>query len=92
MYSRLGGVVDKIHRAVCFRQSNWLKDYIDLNTQRRMEAQDEFSKDFFKVRKSGVILCKTIYFCKRELFLHIERKSLNKPISAVDKCLFWQDA
>ena len=39
----------KIHRILKFRQSNWLKEYIEFNTKKNMEATDEFNRSFFKL-------------------------------------------
>ena len=41
--------LDRIHRAIEFNQSPWLKTYIDFNTQlRTAAAANDFEKDFFK--------------------------------------------
>ena len=48
-YMEQGLVVDKIHRGVKFIQSEWLKSYVELNTQKRMQASSDFEKDFFKL-------------------------------------------
>ena len=39
----------KVHRILKFKQSNWLKEYIKFNTEKRKEAKDKFSQHFFKL-------------------------------------------
>ena len=44
LYLEPGIKLVKIHRILKFTQSNWLKEYIEFNTQKRAEAKDKFKK------------------------------------------------
>ena len=43
-----GLVLEKIHKAIEFNQSAWMKEYIDFNTKLRTKAKNDFKKDFYK--------------------------------------------
>ena len=48
-YLPLGMKLIKVHRILKFKRSNWLKEYIEFNTEKRKNAVSEFEKGFFKL-------------------------------------------
>ena len=44
-----GLILKKVHRVIQFNQEICLKEYIDMNTELRKQAKNDFEKDFFKL-------------------------------------------
>ena len=44
----------RVHRMIEFNQKAWLKPYIDMNTELRRLAKDDFEKDLFKLMNNAV--------------------------------------
>lgn len=49
-----GLVLKKVHRIIQFRQCEWLKPYIDLNTEMRKRSTNDFEKSLFKLMNNAI--------------------------------------
>ena len=51
---KYGLILERIHRAIEFEQSAWMKEYIDFNTKLRTTADNDFEKDFCKSMNNSI--------------------------------------
>ena len=54
LYLKLEMKLSRIHRILKFKQSNWLKEYIEFTTEKRKCATNSFEKQFFKVLNNSI--------------------------------------
>ena len=53
-YFQKGLKLKKVHRAISFNQTNFLKPFSEFNTEKRKQAKTDFEKDLFKLMNNSV--------------------------------------
>ena len=53
-YLRLGMKLTRIHKGIKFIESEWMKPYINMNTELRAKAKNNFEKDLYKLMNNSV--------------------------------------
>ena len=81
-YLSKGLILKKVHKILEFKQSAWMKPYIDFNTQKRKEATNAADKNHFKLLNNAVY-GKTMENMRKRIKLRIikEEKDLIKYVS-----------
>ena len=90
LYVSLGMKVTKIHKILGFEQSDWLKKFVDFNTQKRKNANNKFEESFFKLMVNSVFGKRMEHLRKRANVKLINNakdyvKSVSSPTSVSQK-------
>ena len=82
----------KIHKVLKFKKSDWMKKYIDFNTEKRMNAANDFEKDLLKLMINSVY-GKTMGNFQKRINVRLVNKAeafskhTSKPNILLIKCL-----
>ena len=81
LYLRQGLKLTKIHCGITFEEKDFMKKYIDLNTNMRTKGTTDFEKDFYKLMNNSVF-GKTMENVRNRVNVKLvtDKKSLNKLV------------
>ena len=71
-----GLIFKKVQRVIQFNQEAWLKEYIDMNTELKKKAKNDFEKYFFKLMN---------ILCLEKLWMENVRKHRDIKLVTTDK-------
>ena len=54
MYQDMGCKITKIHRGIRYKVAPFMRDYLNLNTEKRKAAKNDFLKDYYKLMNNSV--------------------------------------
>ena len=72
-YLSKASILKQVRRLLEFKQSAWMKPYIDVNTQKRKEATNEADKNLFELLNNAVY-GKTMEIMKKRIKIRIIKK------------------
>ena len=91
LYLSLGMKLTKLHRILKFNQSDWLKNTLTLNTDKRKKnAANSFEKDFLKLQNNSIYVKTTENLRKRLSVLIINAKNYKNYVKFVSQKNIWQ--
>ena len=81
-----------MHKVISFRQGAWLEPYITMNTELRTKANNEFEKDYYKLKNNSVY-GKTMENIRKHRDIHLvtndkkRSKLVSEPNYHATKCI-----
>ena len=87
-----GLILKKVHKVISFRQGAWLEPYITMNTELRTKANNEFEKDYYKLKNNSVY-GKTMENIRKHRDIHLvtndkkRSKLVSEPNYHATKCI-----
>ena len=74
LYLSLKMKLSKIHEVLKYKQSDWMKKYINFNTEKKNNAANDFEEDFFKLMIDSVH-GKTMENLRKRINLRLENNA-----------------
>ena len=87
-----GLILKKVRKVISFRQGAWLEPYITMNTELRTKANNEFEKDYYKLKNNSVY-GKTMENIRKHRDIHLvtndkkRSKLVSEPNYHATKCI-----